>query len=240
MGQSEIEKNKLLVERYPFLAPRNENTGEIDENYDYSFTELDALEDGWRIRFGIPLLEDLRELLVELGCLDDYRIIQIKEKYGQLRWYDNSPDEWSDHMDAWSYISEHTCKNCGAFPVPMRDDGWISPWCDDCFGFYRGKTYNDEEREKYTFKEFGTDRILEFLEVTEYYDGEYKTHYIDMKPYYKKIGYTDFDNLITKEEMEDYKLYKETLDKWTKISKEMNDPTIIPYEVQEMNPFKDR
>ena len=44
--------NKELIERYPFLMPRNRWTGNIPEDFNYSYTELDALEDGWRKAFG--------------------------------------------------------------------------------------------------------------------------------------------------------------------------------------------
>ena len=41
------EKNKELVEKYPFLMPHNRWTDHIPEDYDYSYTELDAMPDGW-------------------------------------------------------------------------------------------------------------------------------------------------------------------------------------------------
>ena len=37
------EQNKKLIERYPFLMPRNRWTGKVPEDYDYSYTELDAI-----------------------------------------------------------------------------------------------------------------------------------------------------------------------------------------------------
>ena len=32
--------------------PRNRWTGEVPEDYDYSYTELDSMPDGWRKAFG--------------------------------------------------------------------------------------------------------------------------------------------------------------------------------------------
>lgn len=46
------EYNKQLVEKYPFLLPRNRWTGKVQEDYDYSYTELDGMPDGWRKAFG--------------------------------------------------------------------------------------------------------------------------------------------------------------------------------------------
>lgn len=38
--------NKELVEEFPFLLPRNRFTGEVPKDYDYSYTELDAMPEG--------------------------------------------------------------------------------------------------------------------------------------------------------------------------------------------------
>ena len=89
--QSNKESNQKLIERFPFLIPRNRWTGKIPEDYDYSYTELDSMPDGWRKAFGEQMCEDIREELVRAEYLDQYRITQIKEKYGTLCWYDFWP-----------------------------------------------------------------------------------------------------------------------------------------------------
>mgnify|MGYP001260663766 CR=1 FL=1 len=86
--QSNKESNQKLIERFPFLMPRNRWAGEVPEDYDYSYTELDSMPDGWRKAFGEQMCEDVREELVRAEYLDQYRISQIKEKYGTLCWYD--------------------------------------------------------------------------------------------------------------------------------------------------------
>ena len=50
--QLNIESNHKLIERFPFLIPRNRWTGKVPEDYDYSYTELDSMPDGWRKAFG--------------------------------------------------------------------------------------------------------------------------------------------------------------------------------------------
>ena len=35
---SDIEKNKELIKKYPFLLPRNVWTDKVPEDYDYSYT----------------------------------------------------------------------------------------------------------------------------------------------------------------------------------------------------------
>lgn len=80
--------NKALIEEYPFLLPRNRFTDEVPKNYDYTYTELDDLVDGWRMAFGEDICQEIKEELVKYNALDSYRITQIKEKFGSLRWYD--------------------------------------------------------------------------------------------------------------------------------------------------------
>ena len=50
--QSNKESNQKLIERFPFLIPRNRWTGKVPEDYDYSYTELDSMPDGWRKALG--------------------------------------------------------------------------------------------------------------------------------------------------------------------------------------------
>ena len=80
--QSNKESNQKLIERFPFLIPRNRWTGKVPEDYDYSYTELDSMPDGWRKAFGEQMCEDIREELAHAEYLDQYRISQIKVKYG--------------------------------------------------------------------------------------------------------------------------------------------------------------
>ena len=119
--------NKELVEEFPFLLPKNRLTGEVPENYDYSYTELDAMPEGWRKAFGIQLCKELKEALGE--NLHNYRIMQIKEKYGDLCWYDcGGNDETFKILDKYQTISANTCIKCGQ-PGELDFDGWILTLC---------------------------------------------------------------------------------------------------------------
>ena len=84
-----IEENKKLIERYPFLLPRDGWNDTVHEDYDYSYTELDSMPEGWRKAFGNMMMEELREVLIEENFLDGFRILEIKEKWGELRLYTN-------------------------------------------------------------------------------------------------------------------------------------------------------
>ena len=124
-----------LIERFPFLIPRNRWTGKVPEDYDYSYTELDSMPDGWRKAFGEQMCEDIREELVRAEYLDQYRITQIKEKYGTLCWYDFGCTErmLRDIIPKYEHLSARTCIRCGN-PATKVSTGWISPYCDTCAG----------------------------------------------------------------------------------------------------------
>lgn len=140
-----VSKNKRLVERYPFLLPRNRWTGEVVEGYDYSYTELDAVPEGWRKAFGEQMCEELREELVKHGLLNEYRIAQIKEKYGMLCWYDLGCTEKMLHeiIPKYTALSKRTCIECGK-PATKVSIGWVYPYCDVCVAkLDRDAKFND-------------------------------------------------------------------------------------------------
>lgn len=103
------EFNRELLKKYPWLEPRNDWSGkkitqcagsdgeegfwpgdpQKHPEYDYEYTLLDDMPDGWRIAFGDEMVERIHQELVRHNYVDNYMIVQIKEKFGTLRWYDN-------------------------------------------------------------------------------------------------------------------------------------------------------
>ena len=131
---SNIEENKRLIEEYPFLLPRSRWTGEVSKDYDYSYTELDNMPKGWRKAFGEELCGRLKDILVKSNSLNDYRITDIKEKFGFLHWYWHGvyDDEIDKVITEYENKSKKTCIKCGE-PASMRNiGGWLSPYCDKC------------------------------------------------------------------------------------------------------------
>lgn len=121
-----------MIEKYPFLLPRNRWTGLVSDNYDYSYTELDAMPEGWRKAFGLQMCDELKHALGDYVC--EYRISQIKEKWGRLCWYDfGGTQETFDIITKFSLLSEKTCIMCGK-PAKYRTIGWVSPYCENCIG----------------------------------------------------------------------------------------------------------
>lgn len=125
------EENKRLIEQYPFLLPHHRVTDEVPPNYDYEYTELDQVPNGWR-NIALDLCKELKEELDKNNLTEKYRISQIKEKYGVLRWYD-----FGNTKNGYKIISKHCyktrkiCIKCGK-PAKFISTDWISPYCAVC------------------------------------------------------------------------------------------------------------
>lgn len=118
-----------------------------------SYTELDAMEIGWKKAFGEQICKDIRSSLINtyiknehpktirkkiiayykgIKLLYNYRITQIKEKYGSLRWYDvGTTQDVLDIISKYENISYNTCYKCGN-PTTYHTSGYILPVCDKC------------------------------------------------------------------------------------------------------------
>lgn len=130
------EYNKNLLEKYPWLTPYNVWTGKLNEDYDYDHTWADCIPEGWRLTFGDQMIEELSQLLKKYNIEKDYSIVEIKEKFGGLRWYDNGfPKEGYEEYMNWIHkyedLSFKTCISCGK-PAIGYTRGWIIPLCKEC------------------------------------------------------------------------------------------------------------
>lgn len=133
-----IKRNKELVEKYPFLLIKIDWDGRIleDKEINYEYTWWDDIPEGWAKAFGEQMCDELLEILKEADYVDKYQIIQIKEKFSELRWYDcGVPKEISDKYYAWltkyENLSYKTCIKCGK-PATIHTKGWVIPLCDEC------------------------------------------------------------------------------------------------------------
>lgn len=89
--------------------------------------------DGWEplIRRLSTRLEGLIKFLPE-DEQKHYRASQVKEKFGQLRYYMTcSTDEMEKAIQEAEEESARTCESCGA-PGTSRSGGWILTLCDAC------------------------------------------------------------------------------------------------------------
>jgi hypothetical protein len=80
--------------------------------------------DGW-----FELVRDLSEKLEPHGV----EAIQVKEKFGGLRFYlvGGAPDEVWDLIDEAETKSEKICELCGE-PGTLRGKGWVKTLCSAC------------------------------------------------------------------------------------------------------------
>lgn len=128
--------NWILCGKYPFLIPRYDWSGEIIEDYDYTSTYLDDIPVGWKKAFGEMICEEIKQELIRCNYLDEFRIIQAKEKFGGLRIYTNGEPvdcKVQQIIEKYSTLSENICIICGKPDVPMTHNGWSSPYCKKCF-----------------------------------------------------------------------------------------------------------
>lgn len=138
MKDRTVEENKELIKAMPFLLPVNRFTGEIDDDYDYSYTELDIAEipKGWDELFYNYCVE-ITPVLARVNELDVFHFSQVKEKWGELRIYNNGINsEIADEMNAiekkYVDMSVRTCCLCGR-SGKMTYVGWVCPFCQECW-----------------------------------------------------------------------------------------------------------
>lgn len=145
-----VQYNRELTARYPWLIPgHGDSLYAYDSDYDFHYTMLDDLPDGWRIAFGEDICKEIDDVLRKYDYVDSYSIVQIKEKYGALRWYNcGLPaglfEEINAIIDKYEKISERTCIVCGK-PAKFITTGWICPWCEDCINKTNDKVVPIEE-----------------------------------------------------------------------------------------------
>lgn len=139
------EENKELVSKYPFLQMRKfDDTPIPGGNY------LDGMPPGWIKAFGRQMCEDFAKAATEDGVALDYlRIIDVKEKYGSLRWYWGRTDK-SKKLERITTLYEEVaaafCAKCGAHPV-MMTRGYILPLCEKCWEKWKEHSLSEDIRE---------------------------------------------------------------------------------------------
>ena len=130
----EQRKNYELCMKYPILVPRNVWTGKEVDDYDYEYTMLDHIENGWRIAFGEEWAKEVQDAINKIPDEDRDKvyITQLKEKFGQFRQYFSYyTDELASVVHKYEELSKKICIKCGK-PAIKIDTRWIAPYCDDC------------------------------------------------------------------------------------------------------------
>ena len=131
MMKSIKDKNKELIEEYPWLCPERDDDGKPAADYDYSYTELDLIPSGW-CDLVLDLCKELKPLLIKHGIYEKYALSEIKEKWYSLCWYDYLLDFRSVPWDVMALVGEYLdksteiCMTCGA-PIERNQT-----MCDNC------------------------------------------------------------------------------------------------------------
>lgn len=123
--------NEEIIEKYPWTVSKDDYSGE-------NFCIIEDMPTGWRKAFGDEMLQEFDDLLTKYDCKQDYHIVQIKEKFGELRWYDDGVpheayNEYIKLIDKYTTKSIYTCIHCGK-PATCITCGWNMPFCNDCVG----------------------------------------------------------------------------------------------------------
>lgn len=149
-----------IVSRYPLLFTPREGGARKNPSFHFEhgpgwFNIIDALcatlyahYDSARARYehlrsreGLPTkyaATPVTAVTVEKARLDMHRaglelprVLQVKEKFGDLRFYvDHGDNQIFALIEMAAYLSAATCEKCGA-PGTRRDGGWIKTLCDE-------------------------------------------------------------------------------------------------------------
>lgn len=158
--------NKELCEKYPWLIPTNRWTGKIVEDFNYEYTELDSMPEGWRRAFGEQMCEKLNQEILTWNKFDQetFRIIDIKEKWGFLHFYTNfGSKELYKIIDKYAELSKRICIHCGQ-PAQWITRGWYMPICTN-----HANEIFQHINSSYSAKTSWED---EFIDINEYYKKE--------------------------------------------------------------------
>ena len=157
-----------LVEKYPLIF--KDIGGEIECGSGW-FWLIDAL--CANIANGYQNAVRQREFDIENGRippdeeLDEIawpHVVQVKEKFGGLRFYTaNDMEGWGRDTASYVYMAEaisyRTCENCGC-PATLNDGGWMRVECDAC-----GRSRQSEDGEG--LRRFGDDCVQRALAMLE-------------------------------------------------------------------------
>lgn len=142
------------------------------ENKIYTPIELFGIEcgKGWH-KLIEPIIEYINDYNKDKNEEEQIHILQIKEKFGQLRFYTNfSTKELHDMINKAEEKSYDVCETCGSEQyVGSTTQGWIRTICIDCIvkelldenSYIKlQKWYNHEDKELYEISSDNAKKML--------------------------------------------------------------------------------
>ena len=118
------DRNREIIVKYPWLDINDEQ-----------LTLLDMLPIGWHGLI-LDMCEELKRELVEHDLVSKYEVLEAKEKWCMLRWYDGlcdlspMPSIITNIVCKYEERSKEVCMICGA-PKPKDQE-----MCDICIERY--------------------------------------------------------------------------------------------------------
>ena len=118
------QRRHPLMDRFPQFFEPGLTGGLIDGGF--------TTGPGWD-----GVIAELLERLAALGLPQEFRGTQVKEKFGELRFYHNGQcgglfDEVESLIAAASARSVETCEQCGQAGSRVSDGGWVRSLCASC------------------------------------------------------------------------------------------------------------
>jgi hypothetical protein len=195
-------RNRKLCKKYPWLAADYYVwSGKKIRGYKYDWTWLDDLSTGWRKSFGLMMIKEMDEELKASGRLTNqndpfkrWMIQQIKEKYGEMRFYHSGASrKFEEIVNKYSIISANVCELCGKPDVKILNTGWIMPVCYKCYrkNWIRRNPNSTEEKIQIAYAketEGSTDKISDTYSYSRYNpDGQKQEYVFDISETVQKI-----------------------------------------------------
>ena len=139
-------KNKRIVKRFGnWIRIPHWNGTKMQYGYTKDYlNNYDAFDNGgwgmlWRM-----LIADLNPLIHKYNLQNEFQFEEIKEKYGEIRVYDNCYiQEISDLINGYAVISGNVCQWCGRPDSAVSRGGWVECQCRQCFEKYWEKHGKD-------------------------------------------------------------------------------------------------
>jgi hypothetical protein len=116
------ENEELLFDEFPIMF-RGRHKSLTESLMPFGF----ECGDGW-----FDLLYELCTNIQKANPPEEFEVVQVKEKYGTLRFYVSSfTDEIDDLISNAERKSGSICESCGG-KGELRGIGWIQTLCDKC------------------------------------------------------------------------------------------------------------
>ena len=119
------DRNRELIAEYPWL-----------DIGDRQLTLLDMLPMGWSGLI-LDMCKEIKRELIKYDLVSKYQVVEAKEKWYELRWYDGlcdlspMPSAITDIVCKYEMQSKEVCMMCGR---PKPKDQML---CDVCMEQYR-------------------------------------------------------------------------------------------------------